>query len=229
MTAERPDYWPELEARLLEPGTRAAIVPIAAGSPSFANLGLARWSSLGAVTGNTGGLLLADGWIRVFGGVGETMGARMPALDEVNEAGAEHFVVAADVLGGLFALDGGAFGAADGRVYYFAPDTLDWTGLDIGFSAFLDAMTSGVDHEFYEDLRWPGWEAELLTLGLDEGISVAPLLCTRESKPLANASRRAIPLAELIDFHADIAEQIDGHAPAPRPSLATQEREARGA
>lgn len=221
MTApERPALWPELEARLGEDGSRATILPIARDSPTFARLGLARWSSLGAVAGSTGGLLLADGWIRVFGGVGESMGARPPALDEVNAAGSEHFIVGCDVLGGIFALDGGAFGAGDAMLHYFQPDTLDWLGLEIGFSGFLEAMCSGADREFYEEVRWPGWEAEVIMLGLDEGIAVYPFLFTRESKPVANASRRPVPMAELVNMHVELATQLDGHPPAPRPSLA---------
>lgn len=224
MTEERPALWPELEELLERPGSRARILPVSAGSPTFARLGLARWSALGALASSTGGVLLCDGWIRVFGGVGEGMGARLPALDEVNAPGAEHFVVACDVLGGVFAIDGGAFGRADAKLHYFGPDTLDWLDLEIGVWALIEAMCSGADEQFYEELRWPGWEAEVIMLGLDEGIGVYPFLCTRGTTPVANASRRAVPMDELVDAHVELLRHIEGREPSPVPSLREVER-----
>lgn len=210
--------WPELSAQLDAPGSRAAVIPVSKNSPTFAVTGLSERSPLGALTKHTGGVLLADGWIRLFGGVGApATGPRLPSLDEANERGAGLYIVGADVLGGLYAIDGGAFERADGQLHYWAPDTLDWTDLEAGLHTFISAMLDGHDAEFYEGLRWDGWEAEVATLALDEGIHVYPLLCTRESKPLEKASRRAVPMAELVAFNVDLATQIDGHAPHPAP------------
>jgi len=52
-------------------------------------------------------------------------------------------VVGHDVIGGLFAIDGGALGVAPGQVCYFGPDTLTWDGLGGGYSAFLLAALGG--------------------------------------------------------------------------------------
>lgn len=222
--AERPPLWPELEPRLLAEGSRAQVQPVADDSPTAALTGLSSWSTLGALARETGGILLADGWIRLFGGRAAGEGPRMPSLDEVNAPGQDWFVVGCDVLGGVFALDGGAFGEGDVMLHYFGPDVLDWTPLGIGLTAFVDAMLDGIDAELYEELRWEGWEAETMLLGLDEGISVVPMLCTRESKPLERASRRTVPMEELVRFHVDVAAQIDGEAPRPTPDLSRKER-----
>ncbi|MBN6777595.1 DUF2625 family protein [Pseudoclavibacter alba] len=210
--------WPELERQMTASHARAAIIPVRETSQTFEVTGLSERSALGALAKHTGGVLLADGWIRLFGGVGApTTGPGLPSLDEANERGAGLYIVGIDVLGGVYAIDGGAFERADGQLHYWAPDTLDWTDLEAGLHTFISAMLDGHDHEFYEGLRWTGWEAETATLALDEGIHVYPLLCTRESKPLEKASRRAVPMAELVAFNVDLATQIDGQAPRSCP------------
>lgn len=218
MTQEHAGIWPELEARLAAPDARATVLPVGPSSQTFATTGLSERSALAALGKHTGGVLLADGWIRLFGGIGRPeTGPRLPSLDEANDRGAGLYIVGVDVLGGVYAIDGGAFGRADGKLHYWAPDTLDWLDLEADLHTFIMAMLDGHDHEFYEDLRWEGWEAEASLLALDEGIQVYPLLCTRESKPLERASRRVIPMTELVAFNVDLVTQIDGQAPQPAP------------
>lgn len=76
--------------------------------------------------------------------------------------------------------------------------------------AGLHAMLAGSMTGFYANLRWPGWEAEVANVRLDEDIHTWPPPWTAEGKNLATVSRRAIPLAELLAFHQDTARQLSG-------------------
>ncbi|WP_268762395.1 DUF2625 family protein [Kitasatospora griseola] len=65
-------------------------------------------STLGALTLHTGGLLLDDGWLRVFGGGPAGLGRvnRFPATFDPGRHPGTGLVLAHDVLGGVFALNG---------------------------------------------------------------------------------------------------------------------------
>ena len=76
------------------------------------------------------------------------------------------------------------------------------------YGDWLDAMLSGAVTQFYEPLRWPGWEAEVAGVALDQGISTVPPPWTAEGKDLAVVSRRPIRLGELVEVHQEMARQL---------------------
>lgn len=142
-----------------------------------AALGVTTRSWLGAVVANAGGLLVDHGWVRVLGcGYG-----RLP--DVVTQADAEAGVltVGYDVIGGQFVWLQAEPGAKP-TVHYFGPDDLGWLDLEQGYAEWLNAILTGSLTRFYDTLRWPGWETEAETLGLDEGFSVWPPPFTKEGK-----------------------------------------------
>jgi hypothetical protein len=57
-------------------------------------------------------------------------------------------------------------------------------------------------------MRWPGWEKDVFTLNDDQGISIFPFLCTEKGLPVAERSRRAVPMIELWNLHLDLAQQL---------------------
>ncbi|GAB0105215.1 hypothetical protein JMUB6875_41930 [Nocardia sp. JMUB6875] len=129
-----------------------------------------------------------------------------PAADS-SDPGA--LIVAVDVLGGRFAVNGGALVGELGEVCYFGPDTLRWEPIGGGYSAFIVwAIGSGLG-EFYTEMRWPGWDEEVRRLSLDQGLSTYPPLWSAEGRTdIATTSRRPCPITELIALHADMAEQL---------------------
>jgi hypothetical protein len=170
-------------------------------------------SPMGALALETGGILVDGGWLRVLGGGGSSMEgdlARWNGLGDrpIIERSEGLFLVAHDAIGGFFALDGGALGEGKGGVFYFAPDSLEWEDLELGYSEWLSAMLSDRIEGFYADNRWHGWEREVAEAGPDRGISIAPPLWTKESRPIEKASRRPVPLAELWGLQHDIARQL---------------------
>jgi hypothetical protein len=163
-------------------------------------------SFLGALVAECGGLVIDDGWLRVLGAGAEGL----PGVHEATPLAGEppsHLDIAWDVLGGRFAINGGGLPAPQGEVCYFGPDTLSWTGIGGGHSAFVRWALSGGTTDFYASLRWPGWKDEVATLALDQGLSIYPPPFTAQGQDLATASRKPAPLSELHRFYDDMATQ----------------------
>ena len=78
---------------------------------------------------------------------------------------------------------------------------MEWTDLEIGYAEWLGAMLGGAITEFYEHMRWPGWEREVTALRGDQGISTVPFLGTKEGSDLSKVSRRPAPMTELTQFY----------------------------
>jgi hypothetical protein len=87
-------------------------------------------STMGAIVYETGGLLIDHGWLRILGSGHHRLPRSLPSwnkgrtmFDDENPPG--YLLVADDVVGGFFAVNGGALGPDMGTVYYFAPDRCD--------------------------------------------------------------------------------------------------------
>ncbi len=120
-------------------------------------------------------------------------------------------MIAYDALGGLFAINSGAWDSELGTIHYFAPDTAAWEPMGIGHAAFVEWLMSERLDQFYQESRWPGWDAEVASLGPDQVISVFPPLgfdAPNEGRiPIAARSRRPIPAREQWAFRNEIARQ----------------------
>ena len=168
-------------------------------------------SALGAQVFHTGGVFLDHKWLRLLGSGSEQLPLDIvslterlgfwPRADEPPIA----VVFGIDVLGGVFAINGGAFGQEGaGNVFYFSPDQLKWENLNQGHSAFLQLMLAGKIGEFYESLRWVGWEEEAEAVGGNQSICVAPPLWSAESRPIEKTKRAIVPLSETLDLHFNV-------------------------
>ena len=206
--------WPELAATFARIKT-ARLIPISrdAGLQVLSRLQVTARSTLGALALNCGGVVLDYGWLRILGGGGEGLWSLADAnqLEEPvpGRQPPGSLVVAVDVLGGIFAINGGDLPFAAGEVGYWAPDTLGWEATGIGHSAFVAWAPAGID-EFYADYRWPDWQDEIKDVALDQGLSIYPPLCTKEGQDITTARRRAISFHELVAFHRDLATQVGG-------------------
>lgn len=200
------DAWPELSELVAISPLNVTVCPPKADSSTAATLGLGTGSYLGALARNTSGVIVDDGWLRLLGG--SSTAEDLPGLDQASAGTTGLLVVAYDVLGGVFALDGGALGTGNGSVHHFPVDTLSWEDLELGHAAFVTWMLDGATVSFYESLRWPGWQDDVATLRPREGLSLYPYPFTAAGKDLGNASKRAVPMAELLSMHNDIATQL---------------------
>lgn len=192
--------WPHLQQALAE--SDAAVLPVdpEQGRRSLWELQVTAASAMGAVALHTGGIVVDHGWVRLYGGGSE----HLPSIAEANGLGGSvsappgELVVGHDVLGGLFAIDGGALGVAPGEVCYFGPDTLTWDGLGGGYSAFLLAALGGGLEVVFEGLRWSGWQDEVASLALNQGIFLYPPPSTVQGGDVSKATRSVVSIRELL-------------------------------
>ncbi|WP_202868037.1 DUF2625 family protein [Kribbella sindirgiensis] len=198
--------WTVLQDALAQAARPATVLPVdpAAGRDVLFRLQVTARSMLGALAVNCGGLVIDEGWLRILGGGGSGLPDLATANDLVDPEQAAapppYLIVAYDVLGGRFAVDGGGLGVQPGQVCYWAPDTLEWDGLGVGHTDFvLWSLTDGPT-QFYAGLRWPTWLDETRRTPLSEGIAVYPPLFSAEAYPLENTSRKAVPFEELLSL-----------------------------
>ena len=137
--------WPELEARLARTeNARVIAVSRDVGLEVLNRLQVTAHSTLGALALNCGGVILDHGWLRILGGGGEGLRsiADVNRLEEPapGDQPPGSLVVALDVLGGIFAVNGADLPFAAGEVGYWAPDTLAWEGTGIGHRVESDRI-----------------------------------------------------------------------------------------
>lgn len=125
---------------------------------------------LGSMIFYTGGLLIDHGWLRILG----SGNAKLPRgffewnFGKTFEQSGErpfHLLIADDVVGGYFAINGGGLGDKVGMVHYYHPKKQKWESLGLNYSQFLGwALTADIA-SFYHDLRWENWKAEIANVG----------------------------------------------------------------
>lgn len=163
-------------------------------------------STLGAIAYETGGLLIDHGWLRVLGGGHPRLNRNLADWSKGRAEG--YLLVADDVAGGFFAINGGGLGQDPGALYYWAPDTLMWEALEIGYSDFLGWALSDQLSAFYEDLRWPTWREDLQAASADQCFSFFPFLWTREGS-VQGSSRKVVDIAQQYAMNVDLARQLN--------------------
>ncbi|MBU3024682.1 DUF2625 domain-containing protein [Zobellia galactanivorans] len=169
-------------------------------------------SPLGAIIYETGGIVIDGGWIRILGsGDGKTSRTISDwnigkSITEFGEQ-APFFLVADDVIGGFFAINGGKFGQDLGQMYYFAPDCLEWEAMDMGYSDFIWWTLRGDLEQFYKGLRWKNWREEIESLETDKGMGFFPFLWT-EYDSINDLSRKPIPMHEIWDLQHSFKKEL---------------------
>ncbi|HZS47895.1 MAG TPA: DUF2625 domain-containing protein [Blastocatellia bacterium] len=161
-------------------------------------------SPMGAIIYETGGILVDFGWIRILGSGHPRLPRTLPGWNagrttHGDEKSPPFLLVADDVIGGFFAIDGGGLGEARGNVYYFAPDALAWEDLGCGYSGFIRWCLAGDIARFYADYRWSTWEEDVAKLPGDQGYMIYPPLAAR-GPSIDERHRGSVPLAELYDL-----------------------------
>jgi Protein of unknown function DUF2625 len=168
--------WPLIEAWSAEATNRHRLMPVEddAGTATLDSLeGITERSVLGALARRASALVVDD-WLLVLGAGGHGY----PGLREFNKGpdalnGA--LLVGVDVMGGGFAINGGALGCGEpGEVCYLGPDALEWMGCGFGHAAFVEWALSGPIDDFYEGLRWPEWRSDVAALAPGRGIFSYP-------------------------------------------------------
>jgi Protein of unknown function DUF2625 len=157
------------------------------------NLQVTTRSPMGAVAYETGGVLVDKGWLRILGSGHPKLPRNIAEWNAGRSSG--YLLIADDVVGGFFAVNGGRLGDDPGSVYYWAPDTLKWESLGLGYTDFFCWVLSDRLTVFYEGLRWNNWEADLQRVDGDQSFSFYPPLWTAEGS-VESSSRKPINIAD---------------------------------
>jgi len=165
-------------------------------------------SIMGAIIYFSGGILIDDGWIRILGSGNEKLDRTLSQWNKgktFNEFGEkpQFLLVADDVIGGFFAVNGGALGPELGKVYYLAPDDLRWESLHIGYSEFIDFCLVGNMDQFYDKLRRKNWRADMLGVTGNKGFLIYPYTWTVEGKDIEKDTRKIVPIEEIYKLETD--------------------------
>lgn len=136
-------------------------------------------SPMGALVYSCGGIVIEGGWLCVLGSGCERMkrGIYSFNLGKIfSETGQmpSYLLVADDILGGFFAINGGAFDGKSGNVFYCAPDSGEWEDTQLGYSQFLYWALCGDISKFYELYRWDGWRDDVSKFSLDRVMFTLP-------------------------------------------------------
>jgi hypothetical protein len=167
-------------------------------------------STMGAIAYETGGILIDGGWLRFLGSGHPKLPRTLPGWNQGRSSG--FYLVADDAAGGFFAINGGAFGEDVKNMYYWAPDSLDWEPMKIGFTDFFVWALSERLAQFYETLRWPSWREEIAGLSGDSCFSFYPFLWTMEGS-LITSHRAQVPVREAFDLKVELLRQLSEKSP----------------
>ena len=170
-------------------------------------------SPMGAIVYSSGGLLVDGGWMRILGSGHDRLNRTLPdwnkgkSFKEFGEAPA-FLLVADDAAGGFFAVNGGGLGSDAGKVYYLSPDNLEWEPLELSYTEFLNFCFNGDLGDFYKELRWTDWKADVAKLDGNKAFNFFPFLWTKEGKDINKVSKKPISVEEQFSFTLDMRKQL---------------------
>lgn len=207
--------WPLIEALLRAAAHPVVVLPAdrASREATLARLQVTSRSVLGALARESGGLLIDHGWMRMLGGGPPPL--NLAVANGLGEAPGEppaSLLVAFDILGGKYAINGGSLPGSPGEVCYFAPDQLAWWPMEMGHHEFVAWSFTDRLARFNEHLRWDGWEREVAAVRLDQGIAVHPFPFTAEGQDLNQVARRPAPISELLALWEQLSADVGGLA-----------------
>jgi len=216
LTESETSAWPMVQTWIAQARNPVEVLPPSdRAAAELEAVQIAVRSPLGAIVYHTGGILVDHGWVRILGSghprlPRSVMGWNRGRTVDYTGYARGHMLIADDVVGGFFALNGGAFGADAGNVYYFAPDTLRWEPMGMGYTAFLQFCLGGDLAGFYSTSRWLGWDLEAATIGGDQALSLHPPMWTAEGKDVSKAHRKPAPVEEIYGLNVEhFPKQLD--------------------
>ena len=97
-------------------------------------------------------------------------------------------------------------------MYYWAPDSLEWEPMKIGFTDFFIWALSARLAQFYGSLRWPAWREDIGGMSGDTCFGFYPFLWAREGSVTAS-HREPVPVREAYDMKVDLLRQLNQNSP----------------
>ena len=155
-------------------------------------------SPMGAVVYDTGGILIENGWLRILGSGSDRLQRSLPEWNtKMLRDDRSAYLIADDVLGGFFALNGGAFGDDLGMIYYLPYDDLAWEPLEIGYSEFISWCVTDQLYGFYGEDWLVDWDERSKKISADQCYCFYPFLWTNEGSILQSEAKPT-PVSEAL-------------------------------
>lgn len=203
--------WPLVKDWIEQARNKVDILPVIdkkTADEALINIQVTTRSPMGAIIHNTGGILVDNGWLRILGSGSVRMQRALPSWNlgktlEIYGGLAPYLLVADDAVGGFYAINGGALGKDAGNMYYNAPDMTDWMPMNMSYIQFLLFTLETDMNDFYESLRWPGYEKEIQNLQPDYAFNFYPFLWTEEGADITTCSRKVIPIEEVYRINME--------------------------
>ncbi|MGB7604159.1 MAG: DUF2625 family protein [Lutisporaceae bacterium] len=166
-------------------------------------------SVLGQIIANTSGIIV-DNYIRVFAN-GD--GINFQNIYTYNRELEKYFgnkilIVADDIWGGLYAINNGGFSEEQGKIWYFAPDTLKWDNLELSYPEFIAWISSNNLNEFYNSYKWVGFQKDIAEIKYNQGILIYPFLWSSECN-IDDAEKKVVSFNELILLNLDYKKKFN--------------------
>lgn len=166
-------------------------------------------STLGVIVIHSSGIIV-DNWLRLVG----QKNLKHKGILDYNDYQKENIsiekmtIIAQDVVGGLFAINVGKYQDGLKKVWYFAPDTLQWECMYMNYAEFVAWAIQGNTDEFYDSMRWKGWEEICSKVEFDEMMLIYPFLWSKECN-IETAVKKVVSSDELIRMNSEYAEKIN--------------------
>jgi hypothetical protein len=161
---------------------------------------------LGTVVYETGGVSIANGLVRLLGsGAGRSLQRTHEELGlPFDGSYPDILLVADDMFGGLFALNGGRFGRdGQGQLFHLAADDIAWLPLNVAYTAFVSWCLTGDLNRFYEPFsHLQAYEMQPRP-AFDAVYSFYPFLWTNEGKN-TSPTTRVIDAGQNLRFRIDL-------------------------
>lgn len=159
-------------------------------------------SPMGAIVFHTGGILIDNGWIRIYGSGSEKLNRNLPNWNKgktFQNFGDKpgYLIIADDAVGGFFLLNGGDLGNDLGKIYYLSPDNNEYEQLDLTYTEFINFCFSGNIDVFYRDLRWKNWGDDFKKLSANEAFIFYPYLWTKEGRDINKVEKNKASMEEI--------------------------------
>ncbi|MFM2476230.1 DUF2625 family protein [Celerinatantimonas sp. MCCC 1A17872] len=157
-------------------------------------LQLSTHSTLGALIYHTGGVLVANGWLRFLASGNEQLERDIVSWNQHSDG---YLLVGDDAVGGFFAINGGALGTDVGCLYYLSPDETQWEDLEVGFSDFFSwSLTTNLE-QFYADLGKSELQQQFKVIPSNQCIDFYPPLYSREGS-VQTSSKQLVSVSERL-------------------------------
>ena len=167
-------------------------------------------SVLSSVVVHSNGIVI-DNWLRIFGQDSSLNNGVLHYnrnsnyLDKVEGM----FLVASDVLGGLYAINISRFFDNRNMIWYFAPDSLEWECIELRYNEFVAWSLQGDTDEYYSSMRWQNWKEDVKNISINAAMLIYPFLWSKECN-LETASKKIVKTDEVIEINFEYSSILNG-------------------